>query len=151
MNFLKRFFTTAPIIFPLIALFHIGLTAYEAVNYIGDTSVSYYYWLRPMVLALYTLFWLGCCYRKKWGGLGYLLLTIANVAFYFFGPDSLLNIDSASWINQLIVLRRAIGDLLFVPLPANILFSFIILFYYQKMFPAFKKVKTAAPGIEPGQ
>lgn len=151
MNFLKRFFTAAPILFPLIALFHIGLTIYEGVNYIGDTSVSYYYWLRPVILGLYTAFWAGCCYRKKWGALGYLFLTIANVAFYFFGPDALLNVDNAGLLDQVIILRRAVGDLLFLPLPVNILFSFIILFYYQKMFPAYKKINTTGPGIKPGK
>jgi len=119
LSFLKKFFTTAPLVFPLIALFHIVLTVSEAFNYFGDTSVYLLYSLRPVVLLLYTVFWIGCCYLKQWAALGYLFLTMANLSLYYFCPDC--------------ILKDAIGDLLFIPIPVNILFCFLILFYYKRM------------------
>ena len=125
------------------------MTVYEAISYIGDFSVSYYYWLRPFVLLLYTIFWIGCCFLKRRAALGYLVLTIVNVAFYFFGPENGLNLDgrglSGVLTDNVIILKHAVGDLLFVPLPVNILFSFIILLYYQRMQPASKKRLKAEP------
>ena len=118
-NILARFFSRLPIFFPLIALFHIGLTIYEAYYWVGDDSVSRLYWLRPAVLLLYVIFWCGACLLKKWAGIGYVILTVVNVAFHLFGPD--------------IMLKRALGDLLFVPIPANLLFSFLLLFYFKRM------------------
>jgi hypothetical protein len=118
-NIVARFFTEMPIIFPLIALFHLGLTIFEALNYIGDDSVSRIYWLRPLVLLVYTFCWGAVCFTRKWGAMGYLVLTLINVSFNLFGPD--------------ILLRRALGDLLFAPIPINLLFAFLLLFYFRKM------------------
>ena len=130
MKFLKSFFTTAPIAFPMIALFHLWLTYTEAVNYIGDTSVFLIYTLRPIVLLAYTIFWIGCCYMKRWAGFGYLVLTMLNVSFYLFAPPSLL--------------KQAIGDILFVPVPINLLFCFLILFYFKRMQTGYiKPIKEA--------
>jgi len=118
-GFLGRYFSNLPIFFPLIGLFHIGLAVYEAWYWIGDDSVSRLYWLRPAVLLLYALFWCGACMLKKWAGIGYVVLSVINVSFHLFGPD--------------IMLKRAIGDLLFVPIPANLLFAFLLLFYFKRM------------------
>lgn len=119
MKVLKSFFTSAPIAFPMIAIFHIWLTISEAINYIGDTSVFPIYSLRPIILLLYTIFWIGCCYMKRWAGFGYLVLTLVNVSFHLFGPPS--------------ILKQAVGDLLFLPVPVNLLFCFLILFYFKRM------------------
>jgi hypothetical protein len=42
-----------------------------------------------------------------------------TLSLYLFIPD--------------FILSRAIGDVLFVPIPVNILFCFLILFYYKRM------------------
>lgn len=114
-----RYFKTMPIFFPLIGLFLLGLTGFEAWNYIGDHEVGYIYWLRPVVLLVYFLCWAGACLARKIPAIAFTVLTIVNVAFYLFGPD--------------IMLKRALGDLLFVPIPVNLLFSFLLLFYFRKM------------------
>ncbi len=116
---MARFFKAMPVFFPLIALFHLGQTIFETFNYIGDESVAKAYWLRPLVLLLYSVFWIATCFRQRWGGIAYIALTICNVVFYLFGPD--------------ILLKRAIGDILFVPIPVNLLFSFLLLFFFRKM------------------
>jgi len=114
-----RYFKSMPVVFPLIGLFILGLTAFEAWNYLGDDSVSRLYWLRPLVLLLYFAAWAGACLRYKAGGIAFVFLTIVNVSFYFFAPD--------------ILLRRALGDLLFVPIPVNLLFAFLLLFYFRRL------------------
>jgi hypothetical protein len=117
--FLLQYFTRMPIVFPLVGLFLLGMAGFEAWNYLGDDEVSRIYWLRPAVLFLYFLFWSGACFRLKKPGLAFLVLTMVNVAFHLFGPD--------------ILLKRALGDILFIPLPVNILFSFLLLFYFRRL------------------
>lgn len=117
--FWVQYFTRMPIVFPLVGLFLLAMAAFEAWNYLGDNEVSSIYWLRPVIMLLYFLFWAGACFGSKKAGLAFLVLTIANVAFYLFGPDS--------------VPKRALGDILFIPLPVNILFSFLLLFYFRRL------------------
>lgn len=117
--FLLQYFTRMPIVFPMVGLFLLGLAGFEAWNYLGDNEVSHIYWLRPIVMFLYFLFWSGVCFGFKKAGLAFLVLTMVNVAFHLFGPDTLL--------------KRAVSDILFIPLPVNIVFSFLLLFYYRKL------------------
>jgi len=118
-SLIARYFTVMPIFFPLIGLFLLAMTLFEAWSFLGDDSVGRIYWLRPAVMLLYFIFWSTICLGKKWGGIAFIALTIANVAFQLFGPD--------------IVLKHAIGDLLFVPLPVNLVFSFLLLFFFRKL------------------
>lgn len=138
VSFVKKFFTTAPIIFPLVALFHLGLLAYDCSTWF-DPGVSYWFWLRPVVMAFYTWLWIGACYLKKREATAYLIFTIIMVTFYYFGPTGGNNLDGQSIFgdtyNQLVLLHRSVADILLDPLPANILFSFIILLYYRRMKP----------------
>ncbi|HET8572427.1 MAG TPA: hypothetical protein VFL76_01025 [Edaphocola sp.] len=153
VSFLKKFFSTAPVIFPLIALFHIGLLLYICITWF-DPGVSWWFWLRPVVMALYTWFWIGACYLRKRGATAYLVLTIVMVSFYYFGPTGGNNLDGQSIFreayNQLVLLHRAVADILLDPLPANILFSFIILLYYRRMRPKRAKLQESAANLPGG-
>lgn len=116
---LKKYFQTLPVAFPLIGLFHIGLTLYEAFHYAGDDSVMRVYWYRPLLLLVYTVLWIGVCFGKKRAALGYIALTLLNVSFHLFGPAG--------------IYKRALSDILFVPLPMNLVFAFLILFFFRKL------------------
>lgn len=118
-GFLYNFFRRPPVFFPLIALFHLGLTVSEALNYIGNDEVYMTYWLIPVVLLLYTVLWSGATMYKKWGAIGYVMLTVANVSLHFFAPPS--------------IYKQALGDILFIPVPVNLVFSFLLLFYFRRM------------------
>ncbi len=118
-GFLYNFFRRPAVFFPLIALFHLGLTISEGLNYIGNDEVYRTYWLIPVVLLLYTVFWSGATLYKKWGAIGYVILTVANVSLHFFGPPG--------------IFKQALGDILFLPVPVNLVFSFLLLFYFRKM------------------
>lgn len=118
-GFLYRFFRRPPVLFPLIALFHLGLTISEAFNYIGNNDVYMAYWLIPAVLLLYTVFWSGATLYRKWAAVAYVLLTVANVSLHFFAPPS--------------VYKQALGDILFIPVPVNLVFAFLLLFFFRRM------------------
>lgn len=115
---LVRYFTEMPIFFPLIGLFLLAMTIFEGWSFIGDDSVSRIYWFRPVIMFLYFIFWTGTCLARKWGALGFIVLTVVNVSFHLFGPD--------------IIMKRALGDLLFIPIPVNLLFSFLLLFFFRR-------------------
>lgn len=118
-SIIKRYFTTLPIFFPLIGLFLLGIAANEFWNYASDDNFSPIYWWRPILFLVYFLFWIPICFAKKWGALGFLILTILGMSFFLFSPN--------------IPVKRAIGDVLVMPIPANVLFSFLVLFYYRRM------------------
>lgn len=108
-----------PIFFPLIGIFLAFLTLYESFNWLGDASVPKIYWSRPLVMLAYTFFWVVACMGKKWGGIAFVVLSVGNIALHLFAPE---------W-----PVKKAIGDILFVPLPANLLFSFLLLFYIGRL------------------
>lgn len=118
-NILKRYFKQMPIFFPLIGLFLLALALIEIFSYATDDGYGTIYLLRPALFLLYFLFWSLVCLAKKWGAFGFLFLTIAGMAFFLFAPD--------------IVLKHAIGDVLILPIPANVFFSFLLLFYFRRM------------------
>lgn len=148
MSVLKKYFTTAPVIFPLIGLFHLGLLAYESVMWL-DADVSFLYWFRPVLLAAYTLCWLGACFLRKRYATAYLILTIITVSFHYFCPSSVNNFDGQGFWQmayiKIVLLHGAISDILLVPLPVNILFSFIVLLYYRRMLPQSKQLPVQVP------
>jgi hypothetical protein len=119
-NPIVRYFKAMPIIFPLITFFLIGQGIFEAFNYWGEEVGNNWYHGRAIVWFLYALFWIAVCFRQKWGAFAFIVLTILNVALHLFVPDHFM-------------FKRALGDLLFIPLPINILFSFLILFYFRRL------------------
>jgi len=118
-NVVKRYFRTMPLLFPLVGLFLAAMAAIEFGSYISDHGFAPVYWSRPILYGLYFFFWLFVCFARKWAALGFLLLTIAGMAWFLFGPD--------------MQFKHATGDVLIMPIPVNVLFSFLLLFYYRRM------------------
>jgi hypothetical protein len=118
-NLIVRYFTQMPIFFPLIGLFMLGLALSECWSYATDHDYGAIYWFRPVLFFIYFLIWVPICYAKKWAGFTFLILSILGMSFDMFGPD--------------IMLKHAIGDVLIKPIPINILFSFLLLFYFRRM------------------
>lgn len=117
-NIFLRYFTAMPVFFPLVGLFLLGQFCYESWSYLTETDLPSIYLLRPAVLLLYVVFWSAACVARKWGAIAFIILTILNVSFYLFAPDMLL--------------KHIFGDLLFVPIPVNLLFAFLLLFYFRR-------------------
>lgn len=118
-NLVKRYFTKMPIFFPLIGLFLLVMAGMEFWNYASDGGYLLIYWLRPVLFLIYALLWVPICFAKKWAALSFLILSILGMSFFLFGPSSSL--------------KGAIGDVYIMPIPANILFSFLVLFFYRKL------------------
>jgi hypothetical protein len=69
-------------IFPLIDLFHV-LWLVRAV-WTASRGPVLIEWLQVGWMVAYTVFWLAMCDLRKWGALGYMLLTALNLALFFF-------------------------------------------------------------------
>lgn len=118
-NLVKRYFKQMPVFFPLVGLFLLVMAGMEFWNYASDGGYLLIYWSRPVLFLVYALLWIPICFAKKWAALSFLILSILGMAFFLFGPD--------------ITLKHAIGDVYILPVPANILFSFLVLFFYRKL------------------
>ena len=118
-SFSYRLLRRPPVIFPLIGLFLVAMTFLEAYQWLGDSSVFRIYWFRPVVMIAYSTFWIGACLFRKWGAIGFFAISVANVCLYLFTHDN--------------IYRQAFGDILFSPVPLNLFFSFLLLFYFKRM------------------
>ena len=70
-----------PMLFPFIALAHLLWLVWTIWN---NTSVPVggVEWLQVLWLLVYTICWLAACDLRKWGAIGYMLLTMTNVVIF---------------------------------------------------------------------
>ena len=102
-----------PLLFPLVALFHIVLLVYTiwAERNVPLFAIE---WLQPLWMLAYTAFWLYVCDMRRWAAIGYLVTTSLNLAL-------LLALKGEQ--------RELITNALF---PIDVLFSFFVLFFYKR-------------------
>ena len=113
-SFLKRITSKAPILFPLVALFHIFLL----VRYIADLWGSPL--TTPVVLpgawfgiaALLAVF---ICDLRRWANISYIALTILGLLLQYLAPKG------SDW--------QSLGTTLF---PFDLLMCVFLLFYYKR-------------------
>lgn len=103
-----------PILFPLVALFHVLAFAYSLWS-VHDVPFPAIDWLQPLWMLCFTACWLAACDLRRWGALGYILFTTINIILRF-AVKSPIEQD---------VLTNAL-------FPADILFSFFIMFYFRR-------------------
>lgn len=119
MNFIKRYFTSAPFVLPVAGLFLLFMSLFEILSFWTD-GIMYgtAYMLRPLWALLYTTFWLGAVYLKKWGMYGFVVMTALSWsgAMLFSGND----------------ISRHTLTLWQSPIPLNILLSVILLVFFKK-------------------
>lgn len=119
MNFIKKYFTTAPFILPVAGLFLFLMTFFEILNFWTD-GVMYGtgYMLRPLLAIIYTVCWTGAVYLKKWGMYGFVAVTAVSWAgaLLFAGND--ISRDTLTLWQQ--------------PIPLNIIFSVLLLVFFKK-------------------
>jgi hypothetical protein len=114
MNFIQRFIKKPPVLFPLVALFHIGWLLYSIYDYSSEPLYSPL-WTQILWLIGYSVSWLFICDMKRWAAYAYVGLTALNLILRFVlkSPMDLVYF----------------ADALF---PADILFSFFVLFYFRQ-------------------
>lgn len=103
-----------PQMFPIVGLFHILWLGYLIWS---DRTEPFpnIVWLGVLWMLGYTIFWLAACDLKKWGALGYMLLTLLNTILYFARLNGKLDTDYMSDISLI-----------------DALFSFFLLFYFKR-------------------
>jgi hypothetical protein len=70
-----------PMLFPLVGLFHILWLLWTFWT-CHDEPFPDLIWLELAWAIGYTAFWLAACDMRKWGAIGYILLTLLNVSLY---------------------------------------------------------------------
>jgi hypothetical protein len=113
---IDRFFKQLPILFPLVALFHLVMLGYSLWTFASqgvlDTFIG---GGSTLVVLLYTILWLAVCDARRWGAIGYMALTAITLLLQFATPHQ------SEW--------RYVGDALS---PFDVLMCFFLLFYYKR-------------------
>jgi hypothetical protein len=87
-NLIDRFIKKPPVMFPLVALFHIVLLAYNIYD-ASSEHITSLYWLQPLWMLAYTIAWLFVCDMRRWAAYTYIAITTINMAVHFFVKDEL--------------------------------------------------------------
>ncbi len=84
-----------PILFPLVGLAHI---LWLLVTLWGDRQEPFpsLVWLEVVWMVGYTTFWIAASNFRRWGALGYILLTILNASLYLAIRNQKLPVDYLS-------------------------------------------------------
>ncbi|MCB0697132.1 MAG: hypothetical protein KDC07_07190 [Chitinophagaceae bacterium] len=112
--FYKRMWQKPPVVFPWIAIFHVGFLLYLLYDNIVD-PVGGLILVQPLIMLLYTISWLFVCDMKKWAAITYIGLTTLNLALRFVLTDQM---DKVYFTDTIF--------------PADALFTFFIMFYFRK-------------------
>ncbi len=113
-SFFKRIWQRPPVVFPLVALFHVVLFLYYVWIFRSEPFPSEG-WVVPGILLLYTISWVFVCDYRRWASFAYIGLTTISIVLRFTLADY--------------TDRELYADTLF---PADILFTFFIMFYYKR-------------------
>lgn len=73
-------------LFPLVALFHIGLLVFSIYN-ASTEPLSSLIWLEPLWMLAYTITWLFVCGMQRWAAYTYIAITTFNLGLHFFMKD----------------------------------------------------------------
>lgn len=103
-----------PMIMPMIAIAHILWLVWTVW---GNRLLPFgsIEWLQALWLVAYTVFWLAACDLKRWGAIGYLLLSVGNITIYLLVKD--------------VYMRQMYLSNLFI---VDVLFSFFLMFSFKK-------------------
>ncbi len=113
-QYIKNIFTKMPVVFPLIAVFHL-LWLVWILTGIRSEIFSTELLIRISWMTLYAICWIAASDRKKWGALGYLLLTLTNMVLFLVLKTPLLR---DTYMSSLFLIDG--------------LFSFFLLFYFKQ-------------------
>lgn len=109
---LKRLWTKPPVIFPMVALFHLLITIHAFWTFKDILSIDALAWAHPVCLLLYTIIWISLCDLKKWAAFAYVGLMCVNLCLHYFVPPA-----------------EGFSTALF---PADLIFSFLVLIYFKR-------------------
>lgn len=115
-GFLIRMWRKPPVIFPLLAVFHLAITLHACWLYIEGGGFDIISWMHPLSLGCYTVAWFFLCDLRKWAAYVYIGLTSLNLLLQNLTPP--------------FSTAHAFAGSLF---PADLIFTFFILVYYKRL------------------
>lgn len=130
----RKIWTGMPVLFPLLALFHVLMLAIAAIGFArsGDL-LSFIPGGSVLEWLLYSLFWIGVSITQgRLPAILYILLAASNLCLQFLTPET------SDW--------RSIGSTVF---PFDILLCFFLLYYYKRLRRTGKKENDAKKAETP--
>ncbi|MBS1644749.1 MAG: hypothetical protein JST36_06880 [Bacteroidetes bacterium] len=114
----RKIWTGMPVLFPLLALFHVLMLAVAAVGFARSGDLfSFIPGGTVLEWLLYSLFWIGVSItQRRLPAILYILLAAGNLCLQFLTPET------SDW--------RSIGSTVF---PFDILLCFFLLYYYKRL------------------
>jgi len=114
--FYRRIWKQLPILFPLIALFHLAILAFSIYTFSSQGVLDTLSCGGACLdIALYTIFWIFVCDTRRWASLAYIVLTAINLLIFFFLKGA------PSWHTISGILQ-----------PFDVLMCFFLLYYYKR-------------------
>lgn len=115
LRFLKNILTKPPVMFPLVALFHLFMLGYSLWWDVGEVPFPSVYWISSLWLLVYTVCWIAICDLRKWAGITYVLLTALHISLHY-------------------LLHSATDIALYTPpfMLVFVLFSFFVLVFFRR-------------------
>ncbi len=103
-----------PFLFPLVGLFHV---LWLLLILWSDRNEPFpdIVWLEVLWMIGYSAFWIAACDLRKWGAMGYIILTLINTSLYLAIRNGMASKD---YMSNMFLLDG--------------LFSFFLVFYYRK-------------------
>lgn len=114
-----------PIILILVSIFLIIITVYDCFSWMGDKNRDAIYWMRPVPMIIYTIFWILGTFLKKIGAFGFIFLTIIHFSLFILIPK--MEWDIGRW--ELVI----IDNFMVTPIPVNIALSVLMLLHLKRM------------------
>lgn len=103
-----------PILFPLVGLFHVLWLLWLLWSDRNEPFPDIV-WLGVLWIAAFTICWLAACDLRRWGAIGYFVLTLLDMSLYFASVNG-----------------KHTGDYLSNITLINGLLSIFLLFYYKR-------------------
>ena len=105
--------TKPPVLFPLVALFHMALFTWTIISLIQQPGISTE--MSALWMLGYTICWLATTDMRKWGAMLYVIVTVVSIILYFTVHDKF------TWLNY--------ASPIFI---LDMLFCFFIMFYFKR-------------------
>lgn len=114
VQFLRDVAKKPPVMMPFIAAAHLFWLLWTI--WMCATGSFAMLWLQVGWMLGYTIFWIAACDLRRWGAIGYILLTVLNTSI-FLGVKSIYTRDI--YTSNLFIL--------------DALFSFYLVFFYRRI------------------
>lgn len=79
-QFLRDVTKKPPVMMPYVAAAHVLWLLWTVVTCMSASAGIL--WLQALWMAAYTVCWIAACDLRRWGAIGYVLLTVANTCIY---------------------------------------------------------------------